>query len=99
MQSIDFEDFEPELQHPEGDDVVLVESDVFNLRRVTLEPGGRLDFEAGEQPRILSVVEGSLLEATGRRFDRGDNLLVPYATAFHASTISQTVVLVTEQFV
>jgi mannose-6-phosphate isomerase len=98
MESIDFGDFEPDLQRPEGDEAVLVESDVFRLRRLILPPGGRLDFEAGEEPRILSVIEGSLLIANGRHYDRGDNLVVPYATAFHASTFVPTVVLVTDRF-
>lgn len=99
MASIDFEDFEPALLHPEGDAVVLAESEVFRLRRLTLPPGGHLDFESGEQPRILSVVEGSLLCANGLHFDRGSNLLIPYATAFHASCMAETVVLVTDDFV
>jgi len=99
MRSIDFEDFSPSLIHPEGDDVVLVDSEVFRLRRVTLEPGADLNFESGEQPRILSIVEGGLLVASGRHCCRGDNLVVPYAASFHASSTSPTVVLVTENFV
>lgn len=99
MQSIDFEDFEPTLIHPEGPEAVLVESEVFRLRRISLGPGDSLDFPAGEQPRILSVVEGSLLVANGRHFDRGDNVVVPYAASFHASTITATTVLVTDNFI
>jgi mannose-6-phosphate isomerase len=41
MESIDFGDFEPDLQRPEGDEAVLVESDVFRLRSPRLRGGGR----------------------------------------------------------
>lgn len=101
LQSIDFNDFEPELIRaaPDESDALLVDSSVFRLRRITLEAGAHLNFIAGEQPRILSLVEGSLLMGDGRHLERGDNLVVPYATSFHASSTTPTVVLVTENFV
>lgn len=99
MRSIDFEDVEPTLVKADRDDFVLADSEVFRLRRVVLAPGAHFDFEAGEQPRIVSVVEGSLLLSSGTHFDRGVNVLIPYAATFHAFTIMETVVLVTENFV
>ncbi len=99
LRSIDFEDAAPTLVKADSDDFVLADSDAFRLRRVVLAPGAHFDFEAGAQPRIVSVVEGSLLLASGTHFDRGANFLIPYAASFHAFTIVETVVLVTENFV
>lgn len=82
-----------------GDGVdLLVDGREFRLRRERLAPGGTLVFPAGEQPRLLSVVEGSLAEGSGRTFARGANLLIPYAAEVRLVATTGSVVLVTENF-
>jgi mannose-6-phosphate isomerase len=75
---------------------VLAQCPEFTLRRVRLAAGGRLEFNARQQPRIMSVVEGNLGGAATIR--PGDNLLLPYggASAFTART--PAMVLITENF-
>ncbi|MGC9451394.1 MAG: type I phosphomannose isomerase catalytic subunit [Oceanipulchritudo sp.] len=98
LQSIDFGDSEPELLHPSGPESVLAQSDEFRLRRFEVADGRELAFSAGEEPRILSVVEGSLVEAEGGRANRGDNLLLPWAGASAWQADGPAVVLVTDRF-
>jgi len=76
---------------------VLADCPEFRLSRHRLGAGARLDFKAGEQPRILSVVEGSL-EAAGRAVVLGDNLLLPWSGDFAFTARSASVVLVTDNF-
>lgn len=98
MKSIDFEDTEPELLHPEGAESLLAESREFRLRRLQLEPGETLSFAAREEPRILSVAEGALEESDRRVVRKGDNLLLPYAGSSLWKARVPTVVLVTDRF-
>ena len=39
---------------------VIADCESFSIRRVVLDPGERLAIEAGDQPRLLSVVRGSV---------------------------------------
>lgn len=100
LKSIDFNDFEPPLLHPSGEEQTLVQSEVFDLRRVQIKAGRSLDFAAGEQPRILSVVDGSLRETgTGRILDKGVNALLPFDGSFSfVCDEGDAVVLVSENF-
>lgn len=99
LKSIDFEDFEPELQHPEEKESLLVDSTEFRLRRLELEPDEVLGFGAREEPRILSVTDGQLLnEEDGAIMEKGSNLLLPYCAASRWKAVSRTVVLVTDRF-
>jgi mannose-6-phosphate isomerase len=99
LRSIDFDDAAPSLVRTEGADVTLADSDVFRLRRLTLESGAQLSFEADEQPRIISIVSGSLELGDGSQFSRGDNVLIPYTASFDAKATGETIVLVTENFI
>ena len=79
---------------------VLVQCHEFSLRRERLAAGRRISFAAGEQPRILSVVEGELEcgPGPGQALKLGDNVLLPQAGEFSFSAKNQAVVLVTENF-
>jgi mannose-6-phosphate isomerase len=98
IKSIDFEDSGPELLHPQGRESLLADCEEFRLRRLELPAGGRIDFPAGEEPRILSVVEGSLEESGGGMIRRGDNILLPYAGKSCWTAGEAAVVLVTDRF-
>jgi mannose-6-phosphate isomerase len=102
LRSIDFDDFAPEVTSTAGveGEVVLADSPVFRLRKLTLASGAELVFEAHEEPRILSVVEGSLSDSmSGRSIGRGSNALLPYDGGFRFQATESTVVLVTDHFV
>lgn len=101
MRSIDFDDFEPAVQSTAGTpgEVLLADSPVFRLRKVSLANGEAITFGAGEEPRIVSVVEGTLTEAEGDQIlARGDNALLPYAGGFRLVATGPTVILVTDRF-
>lgn len=90
----------PKLVRSEGKSEVLANCREFTLRRERLTAGERLSFKAGEQARILSVVEGAL-EAennAGQALKLGDNVLLPYAGDFSFVAKTPAVVLVTENF-
>ena len=89
----------PAIIHADDPVDVLVDAREFRLRRVRLAAGGKLEFSAGEQPRILSVVEGGLESADGRRLVRGANVLLPFAGNFAFAAPARSTVLITENFV
>ena len=98
LKSTDFEDFEPQTLKPSDGNQILAESDVFNLRKLKLAKGNTLSFEAG-QPRILSVVTGTLLERSDQaQLKRGDNALLPAKHAFEYEAQEDCEILLTEDF-
>lgn len=102
LRSIDFDDFAPSVTSTADTkgEVVLADSPVFRLRKLSLGASGDLTFEAEQEPRILSVVEGALTDAlSGRQLKRGDNALLPYDGAFRFQATTASVVLVTDRFV
>ncbi len=65
-------------------------------------PASVWQIEAGEQPRLLSVVRGSVAASHSgvrRVLERGANVLVPYAAAASFAAEGAAIVLVTEKFV
>ncbi|MFU8848341.1 MAG: type I phosphomannose isomerase catalytic subunit [Opitutales bacterium] len=97
LKSTDFADFEPETLKPTGTNQVLAESDVFSLRKIYLNPGETLRLESG-QPRILSIVTGTLEEADGSTLQLGDNALLPAEHSFDYTARQPTELLLTENF-
>ena len=79
---------------------VLAECPEFTLRRERLAPGARLVIAAGEQARILSVVDGTMGWEGGAAgtLQRGDNVLLPFAADFAVVAREEATVLVTENF-
>jgi mannose-6-phosphate isomerase len=107
LRSIDWNDFEPAPERSAPTSGVIADAPEFSIRRVVLGAGERMHLRAGEQPRIVSVVSGSVRVATegnGTRSPflpklvRGDNALAPYAGAFTFSAEQTTILLVTENF-
>lgn len=102
LRSIDFNDFEPELTHPEGTESVLVDSPIFRLRRIQLAAGHSLDFPAAIEPKIISVVEGTIEignENATHLVSRSVNLILPYAGTFKVSSPDGAEILITDQFI
>jgi mannose-6-phosphate isomerase len=102
LASIDFNDFEPKILHAQKDcdTQKLVESNIFNLRRVTVKKNKPLAVKAGQPPRILSVVDGSVVDQNGTHLAKGANALLPFDSSFTLNPEGETaIVLLTENFV
>lgn len=87
----------PQLVRTADKETVLAECREFRITRHRLARGERLAFAAGEQARILSVVEGTLT-ADGATLRMGDNVLLPHAGAYAFAAGQDAVVLVTDKF-
>ena len=98
LKSIRWDDFEPAPVRGERKAAVIADAKEFRIRRVPLAAGEPLDFNAGEQPRILSVVEGRLTTAEGEILARGDNVILPYSVKKTFIAEVGSLVLVTENF-
>jgi mannose-6-phosphate isomerase len=107
LRSIDWTDFEPMPVRAAPTSGTIADCEEFSIRRIVLGAGERVHLRGGEQPRIISVVSGSVRAAPdgqgtrspfGQKLTRGDNVLVPYAGAFTFSAETTTILLVTEGF-
>lgn len=102
LKSIKWDDFEPAPMRGAPTSGVIAECREFLIRRVVLDRGEKLVFEAGEQPRILSVVSGGLVQQGaakgGELLSKGDNVLLPYAGRFAFEAPEASILLVTENF-
>jgi mannose-6-phosphate isomerase len=74
MASIDFDDFEPGMDTPDGEN--LATCAYFKTDKKSLKAGETLA-NPGDAFSIASVVEGSLSSAEGRSFGKGQFLLLP----------------------
>jgi mannose-6-phosphate isomerase len=78
---------------------VLADCAEFRIRREPLVRGARLSFSAGQQPRLLHVVSGRVVEsAAGTVLTCGDNVLLPFAESFTFTAVDDALLLVTENF-
>lgn len=98
LKSIKWDDFEPAPVRGVREAATIADAREFRIRRVPLAVRGQLTFEAGEQPRILSVVEGRLVTPAGEVLTRGDNVVIPYGVKNSFIAEADTVALVTENF-
>lgn len=108
LRSIDWADFEPMPVRAAPTSGTIADCAEFSIRRVVLGAGERVHLRAGEQPRIVSVVSGTVRAASensagtrsplGQKLDRGDNVLAAYAGAFTFTAETTAILLVTENF-
>ncbi|HSY54636.1 MAG TPA: type I phosphomannose isomerase catalytic subunit [Opitutaceae bacterium] len=100
LRSILWDDPAPALVRGAPTTAVLADCPEFLIRRVPLAKDEKLSFTAGEQPRLISVVAGSLRLAgsSGETLVRGDNALLPHAGAFTFEALSGVIALITENF-
>jgi mannose-6-phosphate isomerase len=100
LKSINFADAEPAPIAASPMPTTLAEAPPFRLRRVPLAAGQALTFSAGEQPHLLSVVEGTLStdDPAHPELERGANALIPLAAAVSLRALSACVILVVENF-
>ncbi len=93
MASIDFDDFEPAMDTPDGD--TLASCAYFKTDRRNLSAGRTVANPDAERFSILSVVEGELESAQGRRFGKGSFLLLPKGGTPLKAAVGSTVLQVT----
>jgi mannose-6-phosphate isomerase len=98
LKSIRWDDFEPEAVRGQRLEATIADANEFRIRRVPLAAGAEIVFEAGEQPRILSIVEGRLAGPEGQILSRGDNVVLPYSVKNSFIAQTDALVLVTENF-
>ena len=110
LKSIDWTNFEPEPLRGAPTSGVIAECDEFTIRRLVLGAGEKMLFQAGEQPRIISMVSGSahvhILGKEGKglgpesiiALERGANGLLPYASTCEITAETITILLITEDF-
>lgn len=93
LASIDFNDFEPAMDVPNGDN--LATCTYFKTDKKSLQAGETIANPEPGKFSILSVAEGSLESAAGRRFGKGQFLLLPRGAAPLKATYDSTVLQVT----
>jgi mannose-6-phosphate isomerase len=109
LRSIDWNDFEPSPVRAAPTSGVIANCAEFRVRRSVLGAGERVRLGAAEQPRVVSVVSGSVRAISnpnggtrsplGQKLVRGDNVLVPYAGAFTFAADPTAILLITENFI
>lgn len=102
LRSIDWQDFEPAPLRSAPTSGVIAECAEFRIRRCVLGAGDRIHIRGQEQPRLLSVVSGSLRACGDQPAEFGlrcgDNVLLPFAAAFTFAADTTTILLLTEEF-
>jgi mannose-6-phosphate isomerase len=112
LRSIQWDDFEPAPVRGAPTSGVIADCAEFTIRRVVLGAGERMSIAAGEQPRLLSVVSGTVRASGagggagggskapfGLALGAGENVLLPFAGAFTFAATGTSILLVTENFV
>jgi mannose-6-phosphate isomerase len=87
----------PQLVRSTGRRTLLADCREFRITRHRLTRAERLNHAAGEQTRILSVVEGTLAVGT-QTLRAGDHALLPWNGAFSFEAGEEAVVLLTDNF-
>lgn len=100
LAAINWNFFAPAPRPAAREEAVIADSAEFRIRRVPLAAGERMGFLSGEQPRLVSVVEGTVA-INGDASDRlvaGDNALMPFAGEFSFRATEDSLLLITENF-
>lgn len=88
----------PQLVRSDEAITVLADCAEFRITRHRVPSGGTLVFQANEQARIVSVVQGALRSADGTAIPSGANALLPYAGEYLFTASADCVALVTDGF-
>jgi mannose-6-phosphate isomerase len=74
MKSIDFDDFEPTMDKPQGDN--LAQCEYFHVDQKDLEKGASFS-NGNERFAVITVVSGLIISSEGSQFRPGDFFLLP----------------------
>ncbi|MCB1122057.1 MAG: class I mannose-6-phosphate isomerase [Verrucomicrobiae bacterium] len=100
MESIEFEDFEPEPLRDTQPGDILADCNEFRIRKESVNKGKILTFPDMTQPVLVNVVSGEI-EIKGKEstcFKRGDTILLPYTGDFDIAGLGDAVLLITDHF-
>ncbi|MGA3006360.1 MAG: type I phosphomannose isomerase catalytic subunit [Opitutaceae bacterium] len=100
LRSIQWDAPPPALLRAAPTAEVIADCPSFLIRRMPLDKDEKLSIAAGEQPRLLSVVAGSLrvVGSSGETLVRGDTALLPRTGNFTFEALSGVIALITENF-
>lgn len=102
LRSIRWDDYEPTPVRAAAKSAVIANCAEFRIHRLPLASGERLSVPSNEQPRVLSVVVGSLRLSSSNEnewFAAGTNLLLPFCSSFSFEAATDATVLITDEFV
>jgi len=101
LESIEFEDFEPELLRDTRPGDTLADCNEFRIRKERISKNPPVVFADKTEPVLISIASGTISVAGGepREFQKGDTFLVPYTGNFEVSSEDEAVVLITDHFV
>jgi mannose-6-phosphate isomerase len=103
LRSILWDEAPPELVGAAPTSGTIAACDEFEIRRMVLGKGESIRFEAGAQPRILSVAAGTVRLAgenvAETVLSMGANALLPWSAELEFVAPTPSIVLVTENFV
>ncbi|MCZ6672144.1 MAG: class I mannose-6-phosphate isomerase [Verrucomicrobia bacterium] len=100
LDSIEFNDFEPEPQRNTQPGDTLADCDEFRIRKEGVGNGRSLSFPDASPPVLFNVLSGIVVvqgEDT-HSFHNGDTFLLPYRGNFEVTSTEEAVVLITDQF-
>jgi len=92
MACIDFEDFTPEMDQPDGTTISNCEH--FKVDKLSLSEGAAFNNANPQRFSIVSVVNGSVRSASGATFSKGDFFILP-AKATQMKACEDSTVLLT----
>ncbi len=100
LQSIDFDDYEPETLKIVPGAQTLADCKEFRIRRFELKPGDEaLELPAGESARLIHILSGALTDLTsGLGLTKGNNYLQAYVTGASLRAEEPATLLVTDRF-
>lgn len=98
MKSINFGLPVPHTLKTGDDDLEICRCKQFSIRVMNLPEGSKFSFEAMRQPRILSVVRGSIKSSCGGELRLSESAILPYAQAQNFEVVQSAKLLLTENF-
>lgn len=100
LQCINFKDVKPNPLQTSSDAQIIADCPEFRIRKLSLNSElGPLVIEAEDQPRLLHIISGRIVEKkSGAFLNSGDNVLLPFSASFIFETVDNAVLLVTENF-
>ncbi len=102
LQSIDFTDTEPDPlpAFTTPGQRTIANCNEFRIREFHLKPGDPIAFHPNDQPRILSLITGTLTDQTNnQQIKASENILIPYSAGTKLTANTDTTVLVTDRFI
>ena len=93
MKSIDFDDFEPAMDRPDGN--TLANCEYFKVEKLSLTPGQLAGNSTPDHFAIYSVAEGELQDADGRTHGKGSFFLLPRGSETLTATVPSVILRTT----